>query len=360
MNYKKITIFLVLLTLVGSLVFGQALMISKPAASVFLTETETITVKQLEAQISALNTLRLRSGQQTAITSKSEKLEILDMMISDLLIMQGADRDGIIAEESEIDNAVANQKAQYEQQKRRPYTDTEFRNEVIRETGYTWERYRGQMERQIIQQKYILAKKQAEIQSMVKMPENSDIEAFYRQNKTQFSNPDMLRYSQVFISTMNKDAAGRKEAETKINEAYRRYQNGSMTFEQIVNDYTEDQNAKYRNGDSGYIAYSDPNATAYLGKNFMDDIFELSNGEVSRVLISNIGYHIVKITDIREAKLLGLDDTVLPTVTQTVREYIAQQLILKAQNNALSAALNSLVADLKRDADITIFEDNIE
>ena len=359
MNYRKIISICLLLTLVGSVLFGQALMISKPAASVFLTNTETITVKQLEAQVDALNKLRVRAGQQPADATKSDKLEILDMMISDILIMQGAERDGIRAETAEIDNAVSNQKAQYEQQRRRRYTDTEFRNEVLRETGYSWQKYREQLEKQIVQQKYIVAKKQAEIQAAAQMPDNSDIEMFYRQNKTQFSNPDMVRYSQIFISTLNKSAADQQQAEKRINEAYRKYENGSATFEQLVNDYTEDQNAKYRNGDSGYIAYNDANALSYLGNSFMDGMFTMSAGEVSKVLKSNIGYHIIKITDSRPARLLGLDDPVLPTVNQTVREYIAQQLILKSQNDALGSALNSLVEELKADADIKIFEENI-
>ncbi|HAK47267.1 MAG TPA: hypothetical protein DCO79_15285 [Spirochaeta sp.] len=359
-NYKKITILFILLTLVGSFLSGQALMISQPAASVFLTKTETITVKQLDAQVNALNTLRLRAGQQAAVATKADKLEILEMMISDILMMQGAERDGIKAEKAEVDGAVSNQKAQYEQQTRRSFTDAEFRTIVTKETGYTWAKYRDQLEKQIIQQKYIIAKKQSEIQAAAKLPDNSDIEKFYRQNKTQFSNPDMIRYSQVFISTINLDAAKKQEAGNKINEAYRKYQNGTLTFEQLVNDYTEDQNARYRNGDSGYIAYNDPNATAYLGKNFMDDMFGIDLNEVSRVMKSNIGYHIVKITDVKPARLLGLDDAVLPTVNQTVREYIAQQLIGKAQNEALSRALTSLVEDLRKDADIKLFEDNID
>ena len=360
MNHKKLIILPALLLICSAIVYGQALMISKPAASVFLVETETITVKQLEAQVNALNALRMRTGQQVAVSNKSEKLEVLDMMISDILIMQGAKRDGVRAEKTDIDSAISTQKAQYEQQQRRTFTDAEFRNIVTRETGYTWEKYRDQLEKQIIQQKYILAKKQTEIQAAAKMPDISEIEKFYRQNKTQFSNPDMVRYSQVFISSIGKSADQLKEAEKKINEAYRKYENGSLTFEQIVNNYTEDQNSRYRNGDSGYVAYNDPTATAYLGKDFLETMFELDKNEVSSVMRSNIGFHIIRITDIRAAKLLSLDDPVLPTANQTVREYIAQQLIVKTQNEAISTALNSLVSDLKDDADIKIYEDNIE
>ncbi len=359
-NFKKNNLLLIIFLCFGSVLFGQSISIAKPAASINLVKPELVSVQQLNAQIEAITALRMRAGQTAGISTKAEKLEVLDMMISDILIMQGAERDGIKAEKSEVDTAVANQKSQYEQQKRRAYSDTEFRNEVLRETGYSWDKYVDQLEKQIVQQKYIVAKKQADIQKMMKMPDNNDIAKFYRENKTKFSNPDMVRYSQIFISSINMDSNKKKEAEQRAEEAYRKYQNGSATFEQLVNDYTEDQNAKYRNGDSGYIAYNDSSALGYLGKTFMDALFSTETGEVSGVIKSNIGYHIIKITDYREARLLTLDDNILPTINQSVREYIAQQLIVQAQNTALSQALKDLVEDLKKDADIRIFEGNID
>ena len=358
-NYKKLFLILTVLLLAASALSAQAINIAKPAASVNLIKPEMISVQQLDSQVDALNTIRVRAGQPAVNASKAEKMQILEMMISDILIMQGAERDGVSAEQQEINNAVQNQKAQYEQQRGRAYTEAEFRADVQKETGYTWAKYSEQIEKQIVQQKYILAKKQAEIQNSLKMPENSDIEKFYKENKTKFSNPDMVRYSQIFISTINLNSSQKKEAQEKAEEAYKKYQNGSSTFEKLVNDYTDDQNAKYRNGDSGYIAYNDPNASAYLGNTFMDTLFSLQKNEVSRVIKSNIGYHILKVTEVREAKLLQLDDSILPTVNQTLREYIAQQLISQAQNKALSDALQNLVNELKNDAEIKIFEDNI-
>ena len=118
MKIKNILISLVLL-ISGSLLFGQALMISQPAASVFLIKSEMISVKQLDTQVKAITALKARAGQPVAAVSKNDKLEILEMMISDILIMQGAERDGIKAEKSEIDGAVSTQKSQYEQQRRR-------------------------------------------------------------------------------------------------------------------------------------------------------------------------------------------------------------------------------------------------
>ena len=357
MNIKK---YLAIFSLIFAAGFSaEAQLIDKPAAAVNMVKPGIISVKQLEAQVNELIKLQQMSGKTVTSMTRAEKLEVLDLMISNELIMQGAEEKGIKAEESEIQSAIASQKAQLEQQYRRSITDQQYRTAVERQ-GTTWNEYRDQIGRQIIQQKYLASEKQQELQNYITMPGYDEIETFYRQNRTQFSNPDMVRYSQIFISTLNKSSSEVSEAERKANEASRKYTNGSESFEKLVSDYTEDQAGKYRNGDSGYIAYNDPAANAYLGQNFMNQVFKLKLNEVSRVIKSNIGYHIVKVTDIREAKLLSLDDQILPTTQQTVREYIAQQLIAKSQNEALSRALNELVADLKEKADIRIFEENID
>ena len=357
MKIKKYFVFLCLFTAVA--VGLNAQLIDKPAASINLSKPEMISVKQLEAQVQALLILQQRSGQSVQAMDKSSKLEVLDMMISNTLIMQGAEEKGIKADETEILTAIANQKAQLEQQNQRTISDQQFR-EAVEKQGYSWAKYREQISRQIVQQKFIAVEKQSELQSYMKMPTFDEIETFYRQNKTKFSNPEMVRYSQIFISTLNKSGSQISDAERKAEEAYLKYEKGTASFEKLVSDYSDDQAAKYRNGDSGYISYNDQTATAYLGRVFMSELFSLSNGEVSGVIKSNVGYHIVKITDVREAKLLTLDDQIHPSVQQTVREYIAQQLISRSQNEALSKVLNELVAELRKNADIKIFEENID
>ena len=356
MNIKKLIFFSLFVVVAGG-VFAQ--LIAQPAATVNYSKPEMISVKQLENQVGVITALKQRAGQPAAAAGKAQKLEVLDMMISDILIMQAAESEGVVAESAEIDAAVANQKSQIEKANGRAVTDAQFRLAIENQTGYNWNEYRAQLSKQIIQQKFLMLKKQAAIESYIKMPDYKDIEWFYIQNKTKFTNPEMIRYSQIFIGTVNLNPQQIQDAGKKAEEAYRKYVNGSASFEQLVNEYTEDQNAKYRNGDSGYLAFGDPNAAAYLGQDFMMKLYNLKEGDVSAVIRSNVGYHIIKVTEYLEGKTLTLDDKIHPTVNQTVREYIAQQLIMGSQQQALARALNELVEELKSKADIKIFEENI-
>ena len=60
-----------------------------------------------------------------------------------------------------------------------------------------------------------------------------------------------------------------------------------------------------------------------------------------------------------DAKLLTLDDKVPPTNQITVREYIKGNLAMQRQREAVGKALDEIVADLKKQAEIKIFTDNL-
>ena len=96
-----------------------------------------------------------------------------------------------------------------------------------------------------------------------------------------------------------------------------------------------------------------------LGTAFFDAIFKLKKGETSGVLQSNLGYHIVQVTEKLDARLLGLADKLPPQNTMTVKEAINASLVTQRQADAYKAALADIVAELKKQAEIKIFDDNI-
>lgn len=78
------------------------------------------------------------------------------------------------------------------------------------------------------------------------------------------------------------------------------------------------------------------------------------------MLTSLRGYHIVKLTEYHEAKILSLTDTITPDSPITVQEYIAQGLMNQNRQTILEQALDELVEDLREEAEVTIFEENID
>ncbi len=206
---------------------------------------------------------------------------------------------------------------------------------------------------QLIQQKYVSQKKRS-LFDAIKNPTPAEIEEQYNLYQVQFTNPKMVRFSQVFISTLNLSGSAKDEALERAEEAYRKLQQGE-SFENLVTQYSDDTKSRYSGGDFGYLPMNDERAKAYFGAQFFNKLFTMNVGDISPVLTSNLGYHIVKVTEKRERKFLSLDDELSPGNPLTVREYIRRSLIQQKQQDALQKAYAELIDELKAEADISVF-----
>jgi parvulin-like peptidyl-prolyl isomerase len=81
--------------------------------------------------------------------------------------------------------------------------------------------------------------------------------------------------------------------------------------------------------------------------------------QTSGVVESNMGYHIIQITEKRDARLLGLKDPIFPGVPQTVEERIRNTLRAQSQQLTFQRALTDCIEELKKDAEITVYEQNL-
>jgi parvulin-like peptidyl-prolyl isomerase len=169
----------------------------------------------------------------------------------------------------------------------------------------------------------------------------------------------MVRYSHVFISTQNLEGDQKEAAKERAEEIYREIRNGEITFAEAVVKYSDDTNSRYKGGDVGYLPRNNPQLISYFGETFVETLFELEIGEISDVVTSNLGYHIIRKTEHRDKKFLELSDPLSPLDDTTVRQGIRQQLMQQAQASVLNQAVNEVVADLREKAEITVYEDRL-
>ncbi len=351
--FKRVFLFLTIAILSTAGTFAQV--IDKPAATVNLTKPEYISVNQLDQRVSQIDNIRKQNGLPIPPDNKKQ---VLDSMISEILISQAAARANISITQSEIDDTIAKQKQAVEQQVGQ-LDNAQFHTVIEQQTGLTWKDYVQQLKTQLTEQKYIM-KEKGNVLNNVPTPTEQEIQDRYGQIASRLTNPEIIRFSQIFIDTRNLTPAQKQKAKEQADKIYREYENGTATFDQLVQQYTQDQHGRYNGGDFGYLARDDARAQQVLGQKFVNELFTLKKGEVKGVLESKIGYHIVKITEHYPPKLLTLNDPISPANPTTVREYIKQSLEQQEKSKAFTQAVQDVIASLKKEADIHIYTENLK
>lgn len=350
---KRVSLILLPLLVFTAGAFAQV--IDRPAATVNLSKPEYISMSQLDQRVQQLNSIRQQNGLPIP---PNEKKQVLDSMINGILVKQAAEKAGLSVTQSEIDDAINKQKAAVEQQTG-PMDTQQFHTVIEQQTGLTWKVYEDQLKTQLLEQKYILQIKGNQINN-VPAPTAQQIEDKYNQIASRLTNPEIVRFSQIFFDTRNLTQAQKEKAKELADKVYRDYLNGKATFNQLVQQYTNDQQARYNGGDFGYLARDDQRAQAILGQKFMNEVFSMKVGQVKGVLESKIGYHIVKVTEHYPPKLLTLNDHISPANPMTVREYIKQGLEQQEKSQAFNQAVQQVLANLKQQADIKIYDKNLK
>ena len=342
---KRIVILLILgICLIGTAA-GQIL--DKPVAIVRLTETVNIGQRELRTQI------RLLEEQLGRDLGASDRREVLDAQIGEVLINQAAARQDIRVTQEEINQAIQSQR----QSLGRPVTDEQFRNFIGEQLGLNWNEYVQQITQRLIQEKYVVENRREMIQN-VEPPTDAEIRNFYDENATQFTNPAMVRFNQLFIDTRNQGDAQVTAGRRKAEELRGRLRSGQATFQELMNESLDD--AGYSGGDFGFLLRTDEQARSLLGRGFVESVFSLEEGEISGVIESNIGFHIVQITNRRSPRVLGLNDPVLPGRNVTVRNQIENYLMNQQQQRNFQRAVDEVINELREEAEVQLFEENLD
>ena len=107
-----------------------------------------------------------------------------------------------------------------------------------------------------------------------------------------------ISFSHIQINLPRKSSPSKEKiARDKIEKAKNSLLSGN-SFESVVQEFSEDERSKKRNGSVGYM-------TALLPDGYYDlesAIYNTGLGQISDIIRSNIGYHIIKVDDERPAR----------------------------------------------------------
>jgi peptidyl-prolyl cis-trans isomerase SurA len=179
------------------------------------------------------------------------KLNILDELITQDILLHKARELGVEATDVEIDNAVAEQK--------RSMSDEDFQNQLTAR-GLALDDVRLGLRREISAQKLI----DREVASKIAVTDE-DIAAFYNANRAQFNLTEPhFRIAQILVTPQrdsalqnrrNDDASSPDEAKRKAEMLTQRLQAGG-DFAELAADYSEDPQSVAQGGDLGLVPES--------------------------------------------------------------------------------------------------------
>ncbi|HUF47175.1 MAG TPA: peptidyl-prolyl cis-trans isomerase [Vicinamibacterales bacterium] len=126
----------------------------------------------------------------------------------------------------------------------------------------------------------------------------ADIEARYRENIAMYSTPEQVRASHILLKTEGKDeAAVRAEAERILAQVQ-----AGGDFAALARQHSEDEGSQANGGDLDYFGRGAMVAA------FEEAAWALEVGGTSDLVLSPFGFHIIRVTDKREATTRPLDD----------------------------------------------------
>ncbi|MFP4153550.1 MAG: peptidylprolyl isomerase [Alkalispirochaeta sp.] len=326
-------------------VFAQVL--DMPVAVVRLTETVNIGQRQLRQDVELIER---QAGRELSV---DERAELLEERINGVLLNQAARREGIRVSDDEVDQAIAAQRQSLGQ----PVTDEQFREIVEEQMGLSWDAFVEEITNRLVQEQFVLSRARGRFDSIAD-PTVEDIRFVYETNAEQFFNPLMVRFEHLFFDLRDKSDAGIRELRQRAEGMARDLRRNRVDFQSLMRESLDD--VSYSGGDFGYLVNGDQQALQRLGRPFVEAIFRMDDDDVSGVLESNVGLHIIRVTERRAPRLPGLNDPILPGESITVREQVRAFVINQRQQEIFEETVSSVVSELREDAEITRYRDRLD
>ena len=205
---------------------------------------------------------------------------------------------------------------------------------TLKTYGYTEDTYKDSLKESLAQQKL------KDAVAPTSKPKDSEIVDYINENLSSYN--DARRSSNILIK-VDSDASDEDKAaaKAKAQECLDKINSGELSFEDAVEQYSEDTGSKEKKGDVGWdklTTFVDSYQTALEG---------LNKGDVSEVIESTYGYHIIKCTD-----YFHVDNQVddINQVPKAIKKYVSN--VVKTQ--AASTAYSEWLEQYKKDADITV------
>lgn len=246
---------------------------------VAIVNDDVIVESELRARLRDVRAQLRESGTQ-APPEEALARQVLERLIVDKLQLQRASETGLRVEDDELNNAIASIA------ERNRLTIRQFRD-VLERDNVDFAQFREQVRNEIL----LTRVRQRAVERRVSVSDR-EIDSFLATRKQQGASADEYRLAHILIALPEAASAERIDAgRARAQEILARLEGGE-DFSQLAAEVSDGQQA-LEGGDLGW------RKAAELPTIFADAVPSLSPGELSPIIRSPSGFHIVKLIDLR-------------------------------------------------------------
>ncbi|MBI3580518.1 MAG: peptidylprolyl isomerase [Nitrospinae bacterium] len=244
-----------------------------------------------------------------------KKLEknVLDQLIATEVLYEAATNAGIKPADKDLEKQVGEIKSRFK-------TEEEF-NKALTSQKMTLDELKTEVRRNMAIHNYVESK----LVVGVKVSE-ADAQKYYNDNKDKFKTPEMVRARHIILMLDPKaDEKTKAETKKKMEEIQGKLKGGAK-FEELAEKYSQD-GSKSKGGDLGFFP------KGAMVKEFEDAVFSMKPGEVSGIVTTQFGLHLIKF---EEKKPAGT------TQFSEVKEMVVKGLEGDAKRDKVTKAIDEL------------------
>lgn len=293
------------------------------AAKVAVVNGSAITQEEFNAEMSRVKQRFLSMGRPLSDSQLSEaNKEVLESLIASELIYQESQKQGTTVEDETINEQLKKMKERFP-------SEPEFKR-ALKKMNLSEEAMKSQLRRGMAIQQFVNER----FAHKVRVSEK-EAKTYYDNHSGLFKQPGQVRARHILIKVAPQaDDSERAEARKRLGMIQQKLQKGE-DFAALAREASEGPSSA-RGGDLGYFG------RGQMVKSFEEEAFALKPGEVSGIVETKFGYHLIKVIDKRPETTLPFED-----VKERLEQYLKQQ---KVQN-----AVKSYVEKLKEEAEVERF-----
>jgi peptidyl-prolyl cis-trans isomerase C len=212
----------------------------------------------------------------------------------------------IVVTEAEAESIIEERLAAQQQ----PLSMEDFKK-FLEEDGRSYEGVIKQVREGLVYERYV----EAQVADQTNVTEE-EAKKFYDDNPKLFETPEQVRASHILVK---EDPNDPNEAKQKIENLLRQVKNGA-DFADLAKANSEDIYSAPQGGDLQFFP------RGAMEKPFEDAAFALEPGQVSDVVKTRYGYHIIKVTDHKDASTVSFEE-----IKNDIINYLKTQKLSEAE-----------------------------